>query len=312
MTPKHLDLHTGLGGFSLAARWSGFETVAHSEIEPYCNELLSARFPGIPNLGDVRKICRRSYDCLGHIDFPDIWDEADARELDEGPEPGCFCPICSEEAGEPIDFDDCDCIGTNQFTSKYGFPDVLTSGFPCQDVSNNGTRKGAIKGERSGLWRETLRITEQIGVPFVVLENVAALKTRGIDTIADEFEKLGYAFGTVVVPGYAVGGAHQRERVFAVAYLTSFGVEGLWTPRKQEPQSLALSPLPLRGSDGQWQAEPDLRRVVHGLPAGVDGPQRINERVKALGNAIIPQIGCAIFDILPDLARQFKLWQDQQ
>ena len=291
-TPKHLDLHSGIGGFALAARWSGYETVAFSEIEPFCHEILSARFPHVPNYGDIRKLCRRAHDCVVHPD------DSDLGEIDGDVEP--WCPLCEEY------FADCECVGADAFVDDHGFPDVITSGFPCQDISQNGKGAG-LDGERSGLWTETARITYELGPPFLIFENVAALKTRGFDTIAACLEELHYSIGTVVVPGYAVGAAHQRERVFAVAHAEGFGVEGLWPAGEQVPHPLAYSPLPLRKGDGQWETEPDLRRAHDGIPGRVDRPRRTNERIHALGNAIIPQIACALFDILPYLARRGQL-----
>lgn len=289
--PRHLDIHSGIGGFALAARWSGYETVALAEIEPYCNELLAKRFPTLPNVGDVRKFCRRGGDCIISPDDLDV----DPDETEP------WCQLCEEYFG------DCDCVGTDAFTGENGYPDVLSSGFPCQGVSRNGKGAG-LDDPRSALWEETPRIAGELGVPFVILENVAALKTRGFDIIAARFESIGYTIGTVVVPGYAVGAAHQRERVFAVAHLAGERMEGLWPQRIEEPPPLAYSPLPLRRGDGQWETEPDFRRTVDGLPGRVDRSAHTNDRIHALGNAIFPQIACAIFDILPWLAKNGELF----
>lgn len=288
--PSHLDLHSGIGGFALAARWSGYETVAFAEIEPYCNELLSKRFPRIPNYGDVRAFCKRAHDCV----IAPHDDGADPDDIEP------WCPLHEEY------FYECDCLGTDEFLDEHDIPDVITSGFPCQDISHNGKGAG-LDGERSGLWTETARITDQLVPPFLVFENVAALKTRGFDTIATHLEALGYAVGTLVVPGYAVGAAHQRERVFALAHLKGQRMEGLWPQRLEVPPPLALSPLPLRSGDGQWETEPDFRRTPDGLPGRVDRSARANHRLHALGNAIIPQIACALFDILPFLAKRGEL-----
>jgi DNA (cytosine-5)-methyltransferase 1 len=300
MIPKHLDLHSGIGGFALAARWSGYATIGFSEIEPFCNELLSKRFPNVPNLGDIRKLCRRPADCYTDIENPE---DFDIRLIDGGE---VYCPICSDETKEPIAFKSCSCVKADEFTTRYGWPDVVTSGFPCQDISVAGKGAG-LDGTRSGLWTETARIVSELAPPFLVFENVAALKTRGFDTIADTMERLGYAIGTVVVPGYAVGAAHQRERVFAVAHLEGKRMEGMRTKRLKKPHALAYSPLPLRASDGQWEVEPDLRRANDGLPGRMDRSARTNQRLHALGNAIIPQIAAAIFDILPYLAKRGEL-----
>lgn len=297
--PKHLDLFTGIGGFSLGARWTGYETIAHSEIEPFCRDLLTKRFPTVPNLGDVRKIARTSCDCVGYDHFPTIWEPADAAELDaDENEPGMFCPLCSDEAGEPVDFGDCQCIGAEQFADEYGFPDVLTAGSPCQDVSRNGKRKG-IAGERSGLVMEIPRIAAVLGIPFSILENVPGLLDRGdFDQFGAAMEGIGHVVGTVVVPAAAFGFSHGRERVFAVTHHPGIRVERLWTEGLEEPRPLDKSLLSVRDRDGQWKAEPDVRRSPNGIPAGLDRPVLTNPRLKALGNSLPPQIAACLMEFI--------------
>ena len=107
-----LDLFSGIGGFSLAAEWAGGRTIAFAETEVYPAAELKAQWPWVPNLGDVRKLCRRAYDCEPDKDDPEI----------------PWCPRCEEEFGE------CECIGTDQFTDTYGFPDAITGGVPCQPI----------------------------------------------------------------------------------------------------------------------------------------------------------------------------------
>ena len=55
---KHLDLFSGIGGFALAAKWAGFETVGFSEIDPYASAVLNKNFPNVKNYGDIRTITR--------------------------------------------------------------------------------------------------------------------------------------------------------------------------------------------------------------------------------------------------------------
>lgn len=62
----HLDLFTGIGGFSLAFERAGFRIIAHSEIDPYASQVLQKHWPKVPNLGDVRQVTKRSADTYGH------------------------------------------------------------------------------------------------------------------------------------------------------------------------------------------------------------------------------------------------------
>lgn len=108
-----LDLFAGIGGFSLAAEWAGGRTIAFAEVAAYPAQVLRSIWPDVPNVGDVTKLCRRPYDCEPATDDPEsVW-----------------CPRCN------ADFGDCACIGTDQFTDTYGFPDVITGGVPCQPAS---------------------------------------------------------------------------------------------------------------------------------------------------------------------------------
>ncbi len=63
-----LDLFSGIGGSALAAHWAGMQTVAFSEIDPYCVKLLAKRFPGIPIFGDIKKLTKQSLIDAGVID----------------------------------------------------------------------------------------------------------------------------------------------------------------------------------------------------------------------------------------------------
>lgn len=294
-SPKHLDLFTGIGSFSLGARLSGYDTIAHSEIEPFCTDLLAKRFPLVPNVGDVRKIARRSHDCVGPEAFPDLHDPEGLAADDDL----LFCPLCSEDAGAPVDFGECDCIGADQFTDDYGWPDVLTAGSPCQDFSLAGKGKG-IEGERSGLILEIPRIAAELAVPFCILENVPGILRRGFDDWCAAMEEIGHTVGTISVPAAALGFSHGRERVFAVTHHPGIRVEGLRTEGQQEPQPLDRASLSVRDRDGQWKAEPDLRRDTHGFPPGLDRsrPKHVSPRLKALGNSLPPQIAACLMDFI--------------
>lgn len=303
--PKHLDLFTGIGSWSLGARWSGYETIAHSEIEPFCHDLLAKRFPGVPNVGDIRKLCRTSADMLTAAGMPAHFDpESVADEFDDD-EPGCFCPLCSEDAGYPVDFGDCECIGAQQFADEHGFPDLLTAGSPCQDFSLAGKGAG-IAGERSGLVMEIPRIADVMGVPFCILENVPGILNRGLDIWLAAMEGIGHTVATVSVPASGFGFSHGRERVFGVTHHPGIRVERLWTEGQQEPRPLDQSLLSVRHRDGQWKAEPDLRRTPDGIPGGMDRPACINPRLKALGNSMPPQIAACLMDFIRHYATRHR------
>ena len=96
-------------------------------------------------------------------------------------------------------------------------PDILSGGFPCQDISNAGKRTG-ITGSQSGLWLEFRRAIVSLRPRYVVVENVAALYGRGLDTVLGDLAQSGYDAEWDCLPAAAVGAPHLRERIFIVAY----------------------------------------------------------------------------------------------
>jgi DNA (cytosine-5)-methyltransferase 1 len=95
--------------------------------------------------------------------------------------------------------------------------DILTGGFPCQDISNAGNRKG-ITGERSGLWKEYLRAIKEIKPKVAFIENVSALRNRGLHTVLKDLAEAGYNAEWHTLRASDVGASHRRERLFILAY----------------------------------------------------------------------------------------------
>jgi len=133
MTLRLLDTFSGIGGFSLAARWlGGYETVQFVERELYCRTILRKHWPSVPISTD----------------------------------------ICT-------------------FKPANGFADVITAGFPCQDISTAGKRAGIAHGTRSGLFYELMRVICLVRPKYVVLENVAAIVGFGLDAVGGRWPKQG-------------------------------------------------------------------------------------------------------------------------
>lgn len=98
--------------------------------------------------------------------------------------------------------------------------DVVCGGFPCQDLSFAGAGAG-LDGERSGLWRELVRVAREVGPRYVVVENVSALLVRGLGTILGELAESGFDAAWDCIPAAAVGAPHRRDRLFLVAWRVS-------------------------------------------------------------------------------------------
>lgn len=97
--------------------------------------------------------------------------------------------------------------------ADFGEIDVVHGGFPCQDLSVAGKRKG-LTGERSGLWFEMLRVVEEFRPRFIVAENVRGAVNIALDTVVMGLEAAGYSVRSFVVPAAAFGAPHKRERLF--------------------------------------------------------------------------------------------------
>lgn len=184
--------------------------------------------------------------------------------------------------------------------------DIIFGGFPCQDISVAGRGEG-LAGQRSGLFFEIVRLAKETRAPFVFLENVPAIRTRGLREVVRAFTEMGYDCRWTCLSASSVGAPHKRERWFLLAHANG---DKLWDTNKPkckpktiignngEKKSLAYSSSPRLerqwqkpcgasekldnlSDNGWWATEPDVGRVANGIPARVD-------RIKCLGNAVVP------------------------
>lgn len=95
--------------------------------------------------------------------------------------------------------------------------DVLAAGFPCQDISPAGKGAG-IGGARSGLWRHIVDAVRHLRPAFLVLENSAVIRVRGLDRVTADLAGVGYDARWTSLRASDVGAAHQRHRWFCLAY----------------------------------------------------------------------------------------------
>ena len=95
--------------------------------------------------------------------------------------------------------------------------DVICGGFPCQDISLAGKGAG-LEGKRSGLWSEFKRLIEEIKPKYAIIENVSALRSRGLDQVLREISEIGYDAEWHCITASSVGAPHRRDRIWIVAY----------------------------------------------------------------------------------------------
>jgi DNA (cytosine-5)-methyltransferase 1 len=185
--------------------------------------------------------------------------------------------------------------------------DVICGGFPCQDISGAGLKAG-IAGERSGLWADFERLIREIRPSYVLVENVADLLHRGVGRVLGDLAALGYDAEWHAIPICAVGGPHERDRLWIVAYpaIVGRGQGRSWRPypsaarqqNEQQPQAPAY-PAPMLRRSLLWQQQDRALRehwttdwqsyaeALRGMDDGVSG--RV-DGLAALGNSLSPWI----------------------
>ncbi len=109
------------------------------------------------------------------------------------------------------------------FTAFPGQYDVITGGFPCQDISVAGRREGITDQSRSGLFYELIRVIRLVRPKFVVMENVAAILNNGLDIVLGELSEAGYDAEWSIISASSLGAAHRRSRWWCVAYTNDYG-----------------------------------------------------------------------------------------
>ena len=204
-----------------------------------------------------------------------------------------------------------------------GLVDVISEGFPCQDLSIAGKRGGVKKGNRSGLWFEYARIVREVGPRFVFVENVSGLLLGGaLGIVLGELAEMGFDAEWIMFPAGAVGAPHLRERVFLLAYargivgpntsaeLGFIGKKVEWAKQNfgsknwEQPEMgpwRDLSPTQLQ--EISKCSEPPLLRMDDGVAKRMDD---IKGELKCCGNGVVPQQAVPGWERIKDLAGGIK------
>lgn len=277
----HGSLFSGIGGFDLAAEWMGWENVFHCEWNEFCQKILKQHFPKAISYGDITK---------------------------------------------------------TDFTIHRGNIDILTGGFPCQPYSLAGKQKGKEDERHlwPEMLRAIREISPLYVVGENVPGIVSWSKGLVFHEVQTDLENEGYEVQPVILPACAVNAPHRRERVWFVAYAsskrcndrsdnrekrhiqTNFGAteenKPEWNGRigrisevssidtntnsnglqgntpESQTQGNADRPCSIVGWENDT-LEPWICRTSDGIPNRVD-------RIKALGNAIVPQVALQIFNAI--------------
>lgn len=207
---------------------------------------------------------------------------------------------------------------------------LMSGGFPCQDVSDAGLRKG-IHAERSSLVFEQIRILSDLRPDYAIFENVAGFRRRGLKEVLGEIAKIGYDAEWYSLRASGFGAPHQRERIFIVAHSHKIRCD-LQEPERERIQwqhktcyetwkrnrqaTIAnLNMQRLQGCDysknPRWESENgaglrdamswyDAATSLCGMAYGISN--RV-DRIKCLGNAVVPQQVYPILKAIADIER---------
>lgn len=222
-------------------------------------------------------------------------------------------------------------------TCSEGEFDIICGGFPCQDISVAGQKKGITNETRSGLWFEYKRIIKEVKPKFVIIENVRNLLNNGFAIVLKDLHEIGYNAEWEIISARSVGACHLRERLWIIAYPNKKGFQGqLQGFAKNENMGgekvcgcsdgfLCEAPQCITNSNNfrfwqsfaseekksewwteatsslrnWWETESSVCRVDDGLSKELD-KDRVS-RIKALGNSIVPQIVKIIGERINDL-----------
>lgn len=262
------SLFSGIGGLDLGLERAGMEVIWQSEIDPYACKVLAKHWPEVVNHGNIKEI---------------NWQEVER-------------------------------------------PDVICGGYPCQPFSLSGRRKG--ENDERHLWPYVWEALRVLRPKYAILENVPGHVSLGLDRVLADLATIGFDAEWQIVSAASQGAPHLRERLIIVAYpndagsgTPASGSYSDWQTAKQKRQV-----FPLVGASGHgtyvayphsqfmgksglavatrqagygwdnhsgteeangarewWKTEPDVGRVVDGIPNRVD-------RLRALGNAVVPQV----------------------
>jgi len=241
---------------------------------------------------------------IGGIDLAAHWAGFETVQFVER-DPFCQKVLAKNFPGVPIHDD---------ITTFSGLPfrgvTLVSGGFPCQDVSGAGKRVGVVEGTRSGLYRELLRVTREVGAQFVLMENVYGLITGGgLFTVLADLADMGMDAQWVRLRASDIKLPHTRDRIFIVAYPS--GVSGFYLHQNIHSQQKSdckggyeWSPTTVRvyapTLGRTFRVLAGLCRGHYGIPRELDCSKNA-DRLRALGNAVVPQQAYPILKAIAEM-----------
>ena len=278
----HVGLFEGIGGFGLAAKWAGIETIATCEINEFGNKVTAHHFPEAYKHGDVRTLTKEILDEKFIPRYGAGWTD---RTILTAGFPCQPFSVAGRRAGTDDD--------------RYLWPETL------RVISE--VKPAWVIGENvAGI----LSMAQPVGVAEVASESdvfgeVHYTETQRYEFVADricrDLESIGYSVIPFVIPACAVGAPHRRDRIWFVANTT----KRRWTQNNEnELAKQSKQNIP------NWRQFPTVSPICSrddgvslGL-AGISFPRWRREAITALGNAVVPQIPQLIMSLIDKIEQQ--------
>jgi len=173
-----------------------------------------------------------------------------------------------------------------------GIVDVVSGGFPCQDISSAGKGAG-IDGERSGMWREMARIICEVRPKYVFVENSPMLTSRGLGAVLGDLASMGFDARWGVLGADFAGLDHKRNRIWIAANSVGDRLEGRYnsiSPRQWQIKIRSMAGL-CKAKTRHDLPAPDSFGTANGMADKLD-------RLKAIGNGQVSTVAAAAWEML--------------
>ena len=197
---NHLDLFSGIGGFSYAAQqiWKDdHNIIAFVEKDKYCQRVLKKHWPNIPIIDDIKGF---NYEKFTNVSNTENSDDKTSKNTEGWSQMQSGRGSCRS--------------GTAKI-------DLLTGGFPCQPFSVAGRKKG--KKDDRYLWPNMFKIIQETKPTWIIGENVPGIINMGLETTVFDLEEEGYEVEVLVLPAIGVSALHKRNRVWIIANTDNSG-----------------------------------------------------------------------------------------
>ena len=186
--------------------------------------------------------------------------------------------------------------------SLAGGIDVVSGGFPCQDLSVAGKRKGINGGGRSGLWKEFARILGEVGPRCVLLENVPAITLDGnLGVVLGDLASMGFDAQWFCIPAGTFGAHFVGNRFFACGWKVNSATSSGGWERVRAAQTGAWSEQQFKGllqSIGRVDAPSRTGKRIS------DGVAHSSHRLRLCGNGVVPQQATAAWKMIRNMAEK--------